>query len=352
MAKSTLPPFKLSEVSEARKRFLLRWWLERKLDLGLRTASQAQEQALVAEGSFTRFGRASLPYDRAVCAGDIRLLRASDASDENRFLYVAVLFVRAESFSSVVAPFSPYSVPACKDEWLTGLASEPLKVLQFWNAQPVATKDLARSWKTGDLGEARLEQARTLYRHAIAGTWPQGDLREHVGLAILNPADERLAYQSEELAHFAPLRGRLFHLLEQAERFAARQARVDASGALDLGGGAHRFEKPERLAADGGDVWAEAVVLKSDGEVVRLRAKREDVDFARLTLSWRLGKAASVALLPGVPACLYSAGAKRPLAARGVTTGDGATVQFTAGSGAAFKRSLRNEGLWIVIREK
>ncbi len=352
MAKSTLPRFMLSEVSETRKRFLLRWRLERKLDLELREAYQNEERALVAEGGFTRFGRAFRPFDRAVCTGDIRLLPASGTSDENRFLYVAVLFVRAESFSSVVAPFSPYSVPACKDEWLTGIESEPLKVLQFWNAQPVATKDLARSWKTGDLGEARLEQARILYRHAIGGTWPQGGLREQVGLAILNPADERLAYQSEELAHFAPLRGQLFHLMEQAERFAKCSVRIDASGAFNLGNGAHRFERSARLAADSGAVTSEAVILTSDDEVVRLRAKREDVDFARLTLSWRLGKAASVALLPGLPACLYSAGAKRPLAARGVTTGDGATVQFTAGSGAAFKRSLRNEGLWIVIREK
>ena len=350
MAKSMLPPFKLSEVSDARKRFLLHWRLERKLDLDLREATQKEEPALVAERGFTRFGRAALPFDRTVCVGDIRLLPASETSDASRILYVVVLCVRSENFSSVIVPFSPYSVPACKDEWLTGLEIEPLRVLQFWNAQPVATKDLACSWKTGELDEERMEQARILYRHAIDGTWPQGLLREQVGLAILNPADERLAYQSEDLAHLAPLRGRLFHLMEQAERFAKCPARFDVSGAFDLDGGAHRFERPARLAADSGTITAEAVVLASDGEAVRLRAKREDVDYARLTQSWRLGKAVPVTLLPGMPACLYSAGAKRPLVAQGMTTRDGATIQFTAGSEAAFQRSLRNDGLWIVIR--
>ena len=349
MAKSTLPHFSLSEVSESRKRFLLRWRLERKLDLDLRMASQAEEQALVAEGGLVRFGRASIPFDRAVCAGDIRLLPTSQASDEIRFLYVAVLYVRAESYSSVVVPFSPYSVPACKDEWLTGLESEPLKVLQFWNAQPVATSDLARSWKTGDLHEARLEQARLLYRHAIDGTWPQGELRDQVGISILNPSDERIAYQNEELAHFGTLRGRLFLLMEQADRYAKCPVRFETSDAFELGG-MHRFERGERLAADSGDVTAEAVVLTSDGESVRLRAKREYVDCERFTLSWKFCKTASVVLVPGLPACLYAAGAKRPLVAQGGTTGDGTTIQFSVGSKAAFKRLCSQEAVWIVIR--
>lgn len=348
MAKSKLPPFKLSEVSEARKRFLLRWRIERKLDLELRESSQTEERALVAERGFTRYGRASRPFDRTVCAGDIRLLQAGDMPDENRFLYVTVLYVR-EGFSSVVVPFSPYSVPACKDEWLTGISSEPLKVLQFWNAQPVATKDLACSWKTGELNEIRLNQARLLYRHAITGTWPQGDLREQVGLAILNPADERLTYQNEELTQLAPLRGRLFNLMEQAEKFAKSPVRFDAAGAFEFGG-ANLFKRSERLAADSGDITAEVVFLASDGEPVRLRAVRDGVDAVSRAVTWRIRKVDKVALMPGLPACFYVKGAKRPLVAQGATVGDGTTVQFNAATKAAFRRLLSDGSLWISIR--
>jgi hypothetical protein len=49
MAKSTIPPFKLAEVSETRKKYLLLWRLERKLDLELRETLAAQEPMKVAE---------------------------------------------------------------------------------------------------------------------------------------------------------------------------------------------------------------------------------------------------------------------------------------------------------------
>jgi hypothetical protein len=305
---------------------------------------------LVAERSFTRYVRAYLTYDRTVCAGDIRLLPAGVTPGESRFLYVAVLSVRRENFTSVVAPFSSYSVPACKDEWLTGLESEPLKVLQFWNAQPVATRDLVQSWKTGELDEGQLSRAQLLYRHAIDGTWPQGFLREQVGLAILNSADERLAYQDEELALFAPLRGRLFGMMQRAEESAKRRV-VFAPSSIFVRNrsGDHRFKELERLAADSGEVQAEVVILTSDGGVKRSRAGR-DADPANRTVIWRIrDEAAASFLLPGLPVCLYARGARRPLVARGATMGDGTDVYLKAETGAAFARMLAEDGLWIII---
>lgn len=346
MTKSTIPPFKLAEVSDTRKKFLLRWRLERKLDLELREAQAAQEPMNVAEKVVTRFGAASKPFDRAVCGGDIRLLRMSDTPDPNRFLYVAVLYVR-DNFTSVVVPFSPYSVPACKDEWLTGLPGEPLKVLQFWNAQPVATKDLAQSWRTGHLEECQLEQARCLYKHAIDGSWPQGALRERIGLAILNPADERLIYQNEELALFASLRKRLFNTAKQAEELASRPVLFDRKNALSFKDSGCVCEAPERFAADGGEVYAEVIILSEGERSVTAMAKRE-ADRPNLTVLWEIVTPPS--LLPGLPACLYSQGRKNPLIAQGLTVHDGSVVSFKAKSAAAFSRMLANEGLWIVIQ--
>ncbi|MEI7899654.1 MAG: hypothetical protein WCK89_05345 [bacterium] len=53
MAKSTIPPFKLAEASDTRKRFLLRWRLERKLDLELRGA-QAVSRLRSSSRAFRR----------------------------------------------------------------------------------------------------------------------------------------------------------------------------------------------------------------------------------------------------------------------------------------------------------
>jgi hypothetical protein len=347
MAKSTIPTFKLTEVSDTRKRFLVRWRLERKLDLELRETQAVQEQMKVAENGMTLFGFDSRPFERDVCVGDIRLLRMSDTPDPCRFLYVAVLYVR-DNFTSVVVPFSPYSVPACKDEWLTGLTVEPLRVLQFWNAQPIATKDLAQSWRTGHLTESQLEQALRLYKHAIDGSWPQGALREQTGLAILNPEDERLAYQREELALFTGLRGRLFRVGERASGLAKLTVQFGTGGEFGIKQFGHVYEKPERRAADSGDVYAEVIVLCDGGTSFTAKARRE-ADATHKTVRWHID-GCSAPLLPGLPACLYARGCKRPLVAQGQTVGDGSEVSFKAGSEKEFSRLLGDSGLWIVIQ--
>ncbi|MDD4019816.1 MAG: hypothetical protein PHV28_17950 [Kiritimatiellae bacterium] len=349
MAKIESPAFTLSEVSETRKKYLLRWRLERKLDLELREAQAEQEQSLVAERGLTRYGSSFRPFDTDVREGDIRLLRQADVPDFSRFLYIAVLYVR-DNFTSVVAPFSSYSVPACKDEWLTGLASEPLKVLQLWNAQPVATKDIAQSWRTHTLDEGLLSQARMLYRHAVDGSWPQGQLREQVGLAILNPADERLAYQHEELVLFTGLRKRLSRVSERADSLAKQTVQFTPGGALAFPDTGHVYEKPDRLAADSGDVFAEVIVLCGEGEPVTAKARRE-ADATHKTVRWHLDGCA-VPLLPGLPACLYAFGRKKPLNTAGQTVGDGSVVAFKAESEMAFSRLLADAGLWIVIQSE
>jgi uncharacterized protein YifN (PemK superfamily) len=249
MSTSDLPVFKLAHVSDERKKFLLRWRLERKLDLALRKQKVAEGCQTKNPGSVKENAISIRPFDKFVCLGDIRLLRRSDVQDHGRLLYVLVLYVRNDNFTSVVVPFSTYSVPCCKDEWLTGLAGEPLKVLQFWNAQPVPTYCLAQSWKVEKLDRDRLEAAKTLYAHAISGTWPQGELRKKIGLAILNPHDERLAYQHEELVHFEVLRSRLFRLQQDA----LQQARRKFTDQMMK----QRAPFQERFAASSGDVFAD-----------------------------------------------------------------------------------------------
>ncbi|GEM_PF-961192 len=355
MSRPKLPPFRLSEASDARKEFLLRWQMERKLDLELREVQADHVQAMVAEPGFVWYGDAASvkPFDTEVEPGDIRLLRMGDVPDDSRCLYVAVLFVRRENGTSVVVPFSPYGVPGCKEEWLTGFAGEPLKVLQFWNAQPVATRDLAQSWKTGEVDEqCRYDQMCRLYTHAIDGSWPQGDLRERVGLAILDPADERLAYQSEEIALFSRLRARLFRHLEAVETMPKRRVLFCKADAFRFADAPAEQHAVKRLAADSGTVFANVVIQFPDGRTMQTRGRR-DVDSGDDAVVWWHVEACSegVHLLPGQPACLYGAHPEQPLIAQGMTIRDGATVSFDLKDEETHERVMRSStGLWIVVQ--
>jgi hypothetical protein len=354
MNRPKLPPFRLSEVSDARKEFLLRWQMERKLDLELREVHADHVQAMVAEHGFVRYGDADSVrlFDTEVHPGDIRLLSMGDVPDDSRCLYVAVLFVRTENGTSVVVPFSPYGVPGCKEEWLTGFAGEPLKVLQFWNAQPVATRDLAQSWKTDEVDEGCYEQMRKLYTHAIDGSWPQGDLRERVGLAILDPADERLAYQSEEIALFTRLRTRLFRHLEAVDTMPKRRVLFCKADTFRFADASVEQHAVKRLAADSGTVYANVVIQFPDGRTMQTRGCR-DVDSGDHTVVWwRVeGCPEGVHLLPGQPACLYGAHLEQPLIAQGMTIRDGATVSFDLKDEETHERVMRSStGLWIVIQ--
>jgi hypothetical protein len=346
MKRSKLPPFKLAEVSDMRKKFLLRWQLERRLHVQACEAQSDQEQTMVAEPGLTRYG--IRPFDTTVSAGDIRLLRMRDVPDEYRFLYVAVLYVRIENGTSVVVPFSPYSVPASKDEWLTGLPNTPLRVLQFWNAQPVATRDLAQSWKTAEFDECRCEQMRRLYKHAIDGSWPQGDLRERVGLAILSPEDERLVYQREEVTLFTQLRTRLFRWGQSADLLAKRRVMFCKAGSFRFTDTGEEFSCPERLAAGSGSVYADVIILSDGGIPMTARAERE-AETAHLTVNWHI-QGYPNRLLPGQPACLYAHNRKKPLLAQGVTAHDGTRVSFVAKTEREFKAMLPEFGIWIVIQ--
>jgi hypothetical protein len=347
MSTSKLPAFKVAQASEARKQFLLRWRLERKLDLALRM-QQAEEGclAMVAEAG-AGYTQNLRPFDTSVCVGDIRLLRQSDVQEPGRLLYVLVLYVRNDNLTSVVVPFSTYSTPCCKDEWLTGLDGEPLKVLQFWNAQPVPTFALAQSWRVGVLDEQRISTAQELYSHAISGTWPQGELREKVGLAILNPGDERLAYQHEELAQFTKLRNRLFTLQQTATLQAKRAVAFDTKGAFTFVKEKKTFKQPERLAASSGDVFAEVHLCQEEKVVASLRAKRE-TDATTQTFHWHI-VGNKEHLLPGLPACLYGNNPKKPLLAQGQTELDGSVITFKLATPAAFTRVLKSAFVRIVI---
>ena len=210
-ANNTKKSVSLSSVSDRRKDFLRQWRVERHLDLLLRAKSSHPEKQ--ASCPFQEMAR---PFDIGVKEGDVRLLQMKCASQFGRLLYVAVLYKRNNG-TAVVAPFSRYGFPATKDEWLTGFSATPLLVLQLWNALPIPLSVLKESWRVERLSQHQLATAQDLYGHALRGTWPEVEKRNDIGLAILDPDDERLAYQEEELDSLTPLRNMLYEFVDESE---------------------------------------------------------------------------------------------------------------------------------------
>ena len=193
------------EVSESRLNYLKQWRIIRKFEreIACVSAFASEGEHMDATGN-DLLGLKQREFTQVVCAGDIRLLSDHLTAHAAEPRYVAVLAVLSGGMA-ICAPFSRYPVPATKDEWLTGLKSPCLKVLQLWNAQPCMVRCLARSWKVTTLDNIRLSRALMLYKHSVNHTFPAENDREDIGVTIVSERDERNDYMSEEYAEFSPL---------------------------------------------------------------------------------------------------------------------------------------------------
>ena len=267
------PVIRTLNVSPERRRFLQEWLLERRVDERAK-AVEAAEQPAAAAAMVS--GDCAMPAARAfdpLRVGDVRLLRRFLTTDE-RLAYVAVLSIDAEEGLAVIAPFSKYAWPATRHEWLTGIDSRPLRVLQLWNAHPIPLPALAKSWRACALTAEELEKAKRLYAHAVGGTWPEPELRESVGLAVYSFNDVRLRYQDEEIAAYNPVRALFYRHLDRREASegvgatpALWPARLEMwSLAARTDAGPTRLEK-KTFAVDGGAPLVELTFAPGSPEV-------------------------------------------------------------------------------------
>lgn len=348
------PNIKLVEVSERRQEFLRSWYVERAINLDLRNLESQKDEGdsgtpVVLDGMPQSSSRvASGNYDLAVRKGDVRLLRREATTDPYRFAYVAVLELHYAEGVALVAPFSPYSSPATKGEWLTGFAATPLRVLQLWNVQSMPIFMLAMSWRCCGLTAEEVSNACEVYRHHNAGTWPQGDLRESIGLAVHNPDDPRVEYQEEELELYAPIRGAVYELVARVEepRCVARHVWFETP-----------YFKQPLLAADDGSVQALTAVLDRYGNLIEALSSRclvhygqSDVDEPWQSIwcleGWKQA-------LPGLPVFAYASKEESvegalPIAV-GFTQGKGGdNILFEGYDSDVFDRLSRSELAFVV----
>jgi hypothetical protein len=365
MARRVIPPFALAQVSDRRRKFLARWRIERGLDLDLGRHAVAASHNCTAEQAAVSI-RPSPIVKTAVADGDIRLLRETDVSDPNRFVYVTVL-KRRDNGTAVVAPFSPYSVPATKDEWLTGLPAKPLQVLELWNAQPVPLFALANSWRVHQLDAEALRVARELYRHSLRGSWPNGRLREQVGLAVLSPGDERLSYLNEELSLMGPLRQRLLAMVAASADYDA-VVHTGKDGARHFyfaalashSSAAIRFEAREnrrlvevdcervwrpcqRLAAATGGTYAEVLIFTVGKKTPSMKRALLTATSHDASIVWQIQDWPDA--LPGLPVCICTSS---HLCLESFTCGTGSTVRLTGLTKSEYLAAIR-PSTWLLV---
>lgn len=155
-------------------------------------------------------------FDRTVAVGQVRLLSPELTPDTDRPVFVAVFGDWAEG-EVLMAPFSPFSIPATPGEWLTGRTTPVLQVLQVWNARSVPSASLAESWHVDDFTRQECKNAWLVFEHEAFGKALASELEQQVGPPLIHPDDPRRTYQDDEVALLAQFQSRAQYMQEGPE---------------------------------------------------------------------------------------------------------------------------------------
>lgn len=220
------------------------------------------------------------PFDTAsatLAPGAIRLVSGEALPECPRFFYIAIIENLGDS-PLLIAPFSRFSEPATRGEWLTGREDPPLQVLELWNTHSVPAELVEKGWLVDFLTKQEMDDAWAVYDHALTG-WPLAEhVRSQVGLPIRHPEDPRLAYQDLEIELLRPWREAALATDETEEKSVFEQ--LDESIVFRLA--VHCLLHMARRAADGDIVSGLAVatpdaiatVRDSGGDAVQEAAAR------------------------------------------------------------------------------
>jgi hypothetical protein len=133
---------------------------------------------------------------RQVAAGDVLQLSPEVTDDDVDTVFVLVTEVQAQA--ALLTAFSSLGVPASRDEFLTGIDEEGLRVLSPWNAYWVPLVLTRQGWPV-EIDTARLMADFAAYRESVlAGQGIPEHLQQRVGPPLNHPDDPRWAYYVQE----------------------------------------------------------------------------------------------------------------------------------------------------------
>ena len=173
------------------------------------------------------------PFDRPVAVGQVRLLSPELTPDTDRPVFVAV-FGDWDEGEVLMAPFSPFSMPATTGEWLTGRTTPVLRVLEIWNARSVPTAALEETWLVDDLTHAECKGAWQVFEHEALGKPLAPEVEQQVGPPLVHPEDPRRRYQDEEVAMLAKFQAVAQRLQETPDAASAPNETPEAKEIYDI----------------------------------------------------------------------------------------------------------------------
>lgn len=214
------------------------WIEERSLELRLRDdgSMSVPSQGLHVVGKYSGLTTKLVrDFDKPVKAGQIRILSPELTPDTDRPVFVAV-FGCWDVDEVLVAPFSPFTVPAIPGEWLTGRSTPMLRVLEIWNARSVPNAALNQSWLVDELTDAECEAAWCVFEHDAFGKPLDSIFEQQIGPPLAHPEDPRRQYQHEEVSM-------LTHFQSLAESLDQHTENQEAAASAPIRGGSPRLEK-------------------------------------------------------------------------------------------------------------
>lgn len=137
------------------------------------------------------------PYDReSIQAGQIRLLAPHVLPTVDRPVYIAVL-TDPQANRCLLAPFSPFSVPAVPSELMTKRDEMFLRVLCLWNYRSVPVEIVGKSWIYDECDSPLLSDAWDVLHWFAAKVRLPKRLTQRVGPPLSHPLDPRHDYLHE-----------------------------------------------------------------------------------------------------------------------------------------------------------
>ena len=168
---------------------------------------------------------AKAPDHTPVEPGQIRLLEEALTNDPRENTCVLVLSQWSGN-RWLVAPFSPYTVPATQGELSTGIDFHAYQVVEAWNTVVVPDFFLQmQSIYLRDVDENVRKDACIVFFQKLEGKEMPDDLKPRTGAKIQSKLDPRIQYLLNEQLQLEPMRGRI----KTAEEFLRNMEPIEAA---------------------------------------------------------------------------------------------------------------------------
>lgn len=199
---------------EGEKALILDQWLEQyQLKQALMSSTESLEDFFYySKEEKEQLRRGISKFDKSLAVSQIRIWDSKMVLD-NDFPSYFVILAKWMHDTWLIAPFSPFILPANEGEMKIDIGIPFCDVIQCWNARTVQSCFVERSWLVDVVSSDVTQAARDLFLNQIFGDKLPNEFDFLRGGPVLNFLDPRISYLQESKAQYAPL----FYLTKRLE---------------------------------------------------------------------------------------------------------------------------------------